>query len=60
MGEKKLIPARVDTDIQDKLKIEADEENRTFSNHVETVLKRHVEKKELPKPYVSKKEYGGK
>jgi len=57
MGEKKLIPARVDMDIQDKLKTEAQEENRTFSNHVETVLKRHVEKSK-DKPFTPKKEYG--
>lgn len=57
MGTKKLIPARVDTDIQDKLKDEAIIENRTFSNHVETVLKKHVEKKEIDKPFVPKKEY---
>lgn len=58
MGERKLIPARVDTDIQDKLKVEAVEENRSFSNHVENVLKKHVEKKEINKPFTPKQQYG--
>lgn len=54
---KKQLPARVDEEIQNSLKQEAKTENRTFSNHVETVLKKHVEKQEVSK-HKSKKELG--
>lgn len=54
---KKQIPVRVEESLIDKLKEHSVDENRTFSNHVETILKSDVEKRELPKPFVSKQEY---
>lgn len=55
---KKQIPARVQETTIAALKEEAKGENRTFSNHVDTVLTKHVEKKEQAK-HVAKKEYWG-
>lgn len=55
---KKPIIARVEESTIEALKDEAKTENRTFSNHVDTVLKKHVEKKQIDKPFTSKKEYG--
>jgi len=53
---KKQIPARVEESTIKALKEQALKENRTFSNHVDTVLTKHVTKQE-GKP-VEKKEYG--
>ena len=55
---KKQIPARVEESTIEALKVEAVAENRTFSNHVDTVLKKHIEKKEIVKPFQPKVEYG--
>lgn len=52
---KKQIPARVEESTINALKIQAKTENRTFSNHVDTVLTKHVSKQEVK---ASKKEYG--
>lgn len=58
-GGKVILPAvRVQQETIDKLRTEAAEENRTFSNHVDTVLTNHVNKKQIEKPFTSKKEYG--
>lgn len=53
---KKQIPARVDEEIQDFLRDEAKAENRPFSNHVETVLKKHMTSKKV-QSHQPKQEY---
>lgn len=56
MADKKLIHVRIDSDIKDNLNKECREQNRSLSNHVETVLKKHVQKNETNKKFISKKE----
>ena len=43
--EKKVYSVRLDEELLNELKKIADEENRTLSNLVETVLKRYVQSK---------------
>lgn len=43
---KKRINLSVDINVMDKIKEYADEENRSVSNYVEMVLKKHVQDKE--------------
>jgi hypothetical protein len=52
---KKQMNCRVDTNVQDAIKKEAEQENRRFGNHVETILKKHIAKKEQVK-HTPKKE----
>lgn len=57
---KKQLPAvRVEETTIEALREQAKEENRSFSNHVDTVLSNHV-KKDKPKPFTSKQEYATK
>jgi hypothetical protein len=49
MESKKLIHVRIDADTKISLNKEAVSQNRKLSNHVETVLKKHVEKLETSK-----------
>ena len=44
---KKPLPVRIEETTINKLKEQAKEENRTLSNHVDTVLTKHVSKKEI-------------
>jgi DNA-directed RNA polymerase subunit L len=45
---KVALPAvRVKQETIDKLRIEAEKENRTFSNHIDTVLTNHVNKESV-------------
>lgn len=57
MEDKKVLHVRIDSDTKQSLKTEAESQNRKLSNHVETVLKKHVEKQEVIK-HKSKKEFG--
>lgn len=49
MKEKKVLHLRIDSDTKQSLKDEAESQNRKLSNHVETVLKQHVSKREQSK-----------
>lgn len=57
MEEKKVLHVRIDADTKRALKAEGESQNRKLSNHVETLLKKHVEKQEVIK-HQSKKEFG--
>jgi predicted HicB family RNase H-like nuclease len=52
---KKPLPVRVEEATISKLKLEAEEQNRSLSNHVDTVLTQHVNKK--PQAHTPKQEY---
>lgn len=55
---KKQLPVRIEESTIEALKVDAESENRSLSNHVDTVLKKHLEKKEIVKPFHPKVEYG--
>lgn len=57
MARKVRMETVIDSDIKAKVEEHAKNENRSLSNHVETILKSDVEKRELPKPFISKQEY---
>jgi len=57
--QKPKLNARVRQTTQDKLKEHAEQDGEKFSNHVDTVLTKHVENREGEK-HQPKKEYGGK
>lgn len=52
---KERVTTFVEKDVKDKL--EDGKKNRSLSNHVADILTVHVQKKEIDKPFVSKKEY---
>ena len=43
---KKSLPVKVEESTIDELKKEAKEENRSLSNHVDTLLTKHIQKRE--------------
>lgn len=53
--KKVRLDCRIDPTVKAEAETRADQENRSLSNHVETVLKRDNEKL-LPKPYTPKQE----
>lgn len=58
MGSDKVrIQCDVDKDTANRLRVEADQNTRKLGPHSAHILKQYA--KELPKPYVSKQEYGG-
>lgn len=54
--EKQRITTFVHKEVKDALEAEKDE--RTLSNHIANILTKHVQKKQIDKPFQPKKEYG--
>ena len=53
--EKVKIQCHVDKETAEKLQLEADDQTRKLGPHATHILTQHA--KQLPKPFVSKKEY---
>ena len=53
--EKKVYSFRLDTDMVNQLQRYAEQENRTLSNLVQTVLKRYLMEKQKNKEWAEKK-----
>jgi len=51
MNKNEWVNVRVDEDTKKKLEKLAEQENRTLSNYIDTVLKRHVEESNVNNSY---------
>ena len=57
-GKKVTRQVVLDADLDAKLQVDADNESRKLSPHISHIIKQHIAKVELDKPFVPKKQYG--
>lgn len=59
-GKKVTRQTVLDTELDDKLNQDAERESRKLSPHISHIIKQHIAKVELDKPFVPKKQYSEK
>jgi len=56
-GKKVTRQVVLDADLDAKLQIDAESESRKLSPHISHIIKQHISKVELDKPFTPKKQY---